>query len=59
MAIRDCDNCVYFVYDEEYDSYLCEINLDEDEMERFLRGGADECAYFRLDDEYGVVRKQN
>ena len=34
-------------------------NLDEDEMERFLRGGADECAYFRLDDEYGVVRKQN
>lgn len=59
MSRRDCDNCVYFYYDEEYDCYSCEINLDEDEMERFLRGGADECAYFRLDDEYGVVRKQN
>ena len=54
-----CDMCVYYVYDEEYDCYSCEINLDEDEMAHFLTGSLDNCSYFRLDDEYAVVKKQN
>ena len=33
-------------------------NLDEDEMYRFLSGTQQECPYFRLDDEYAVVRHQ-
>lgn len=24
-----CESCVYYSYDEEYDDYICEIDLDE------------------------------
>ncbi len=34
------------------------LNLDEDEMYRFLSGSRWECPYFRRDDEYDVVRHQ-
>jgi len=53
-----CDTCVNFVYDEEYEEYECLVNLDEDEMYRFLSSGQKECPYYRLDDEYAVVRHQ-
>lgn len=54
----NCDACVNYVYDEDYECYCCLVNLDEDEMYRFLTGNQNECPYFRLDDEYGVVRHQ-
>ena len=44
--------------DEDYECYCCMVNLDEDEMYRFLSGTQQECPYFRLDDEYAVVRHQ-
>ena len=25
-----CDSCTNYVYDEEYEYYVCEVNLDED-----------------------------
>ena len=28
----NCDSCTNYVYDEEYEYYVCEVNLDEDEM---------------------------
>ena len=37
----------------------CEVNLDEDEMLKFMSSQTYNCPYFRLDDEYGIVRKQN
>ncbi|MBQ6848161.1 MAG: hypothetical protein IJO62_04540 [Clostridia bacterium] len=54
-----CDNCVNYTFDEELDEYFCDAPIDEDEMSRFLRGDNKTCPYFRLDDEYSVVRKQN
>ena len=54
-----CEECAYFAYDEEYESYFCEINLDEDEMLRFMEGAFDNCPYYRSGDEYEIVRKQN
>ena len=57
MAIS-CDTCVNNVYDEEYEEYDCMVNLDEDEMYRFLASGQKECPYYRSDDEYDVVRHQ-
>ena len=27
-----CDTCENYVYDEEYEYYVCEVNLDEDEI---------------------------
>ena len=58
MAASNCDSCVNYGYDEDYESYSCMVNLDEDEMFRFLSGDNRECPYYRLDDEYAVVRHQ-
>ena len=50
-----CESCMYYQYDEEYEEYFCDVNLDEDEMERFLRDGFRNCPYYRLEDEYRTV----
>ena len=34
------------------------MNLDEDEMYRFVTGEMRECPYFQYRDEYRVVRRQ-
>ena len=57
-----CDECWYNAYDEEAETYFCELQLDEDEYAKMLaepnRGKA--CRFFRPDiGEYGIVRKQN
>lgn len=54
----NCETCSNYVFDEECECYCCDVNLDEDEMYRFLTGSGQECPYFRADDEYGVVRHQ-
>ena len=54
----NCDSCVNYVYDEEDECFYCLVNLDEDEMYRFLTGTQNACPYYQLDDEYGVVRHQ-
>lgn len=54
-----CEMCAYYAYDEFYGEYVCEINLDEDEMSRFLSSSNYACPYFNLYDEYKIVRKQN
>ena len=55
----DCAMCVHYIYDEEYDCYTCDINLDEDEYARFLTDSVRDCHYFNLYDEYKIVEKQN
>ena len=55
----DCESCVNFVYDEDYEEYTCLVNLDEDEYYHLTNQSNYVCPYYRLDDEYGVVRKQN
>ncbi len=53
-----CEQCVHYIYDEEWECYSCDVNLDEDDMVKFLQGRNTNCSFFRLDDEYGVVRHQ-
>lgn len=53
-----CDMCVNYVFDEEDECYDCMVDMDEDDMYRMMMGGIRECPYFRLDDEYAVVRHQ-
>lgn len=48
-----------YYYDDEYDCYACSMDLDEDEMYSFIRGGNENCHYFRMGDDYTIVRKQN
>ena len=33
-----CDYCGNYEYDDEDETWYCAIDLDEDEMESFLRG---------------------
>lgn len=55
----NCEDCVYFVYDENDDFYECMMQIDEDESVRMMYNKKSGCPYFRLDDEYSIVRKQN
>lgn len=59
MAITNCENCVYYDYFEEYDEYMCMMNLDQDEMEKFISYSFSNCPYFKFYDEYKMVKKQN
>lgn len=54
-----CENCANYGYDDEYGCYVCDVDLDEDEMQRFLSYSDFNCPYYRNGDEYAVVRKQN
>lgn len=54
----NCESCVNFVYDDQEECYCCDMNLDEDDMVKFLTGNFENCPYYQLDDEYAVVRHQ-
>lgn len=54
----NCDVCMNFIYDEEYECYICDMDLDQDEMGRFLTNTFDNCPYFRLGDEYKIVENR-
>ncbi|MCU6763485.1 Uncharacterised protein [uncultured Roseburia sp.] len=53
-----CEFCSNYIYDEDDDCYYCDVNLDEDEMYRFLTGTFRACPYYQSDDEYKIVRHQ-
>ncbi len=54
-----CEFCANYSYDYESENYVCDINLDMDEMEKFMGGSYSDCPYFENGDEYNLVRKQN
>ena len=58
MKATSCDFCANYAYDEESESYFCDVNLDEDEYYRFISTEYKECPYYRSGDEYKVVRHQ-
>ena len=44
----NCESCMNYEYDEEYEYYVCSKNLDEDEMYRFVRGEFRDCPYYQF-----------
>ena len=56
--MNQCDQCVYFVYDDDYEEYLCEVDMDEDDYARIVSESRTYCPFFRDGDEYKVVRHQ-
>ena len=54
-----CDMCMNYAYDEEYDCYMCVIDMDEDEVYSSYSQKRRSCPYFRMGDDYTIVRKQN
>ncbi|MBQ9737637.1 MAG: hypothetical protein IJV86_05635 [Clostridia bacterium] len=59
MPLTTCETCAHYQYDEFWDCYVCSVNLDEDDMQRFLQGSSFECSFWQNGDEYSLVRKQN
>lgn len=53
-----CEECAYYDYDDEEEYYYCTLDLDQDEMERFLRGNTAGCPYYRFCPDYYLTRKQ-
>ncbi|MBR1690059.1 MAG: hypothetical protein IJ713_04715 [Oscillibacter sp.] len=55
---RNCQECLHYDYDESEDVYFCTMDLDEDEMERFLRADNGNCPFYRRGDDYTTARRQ-
>lgn len=58
MKNKNCEYCMNYCYDEEFECYTCVMNLDEDEMYRFVSGKNENCVYFKMGDDYTIVKKQ-
>ena len=59
ITISLCEDCVYYSYDEESDSYYCDEQLDEDEMASFLRGKLTACPFYHPgQSDYYLAGKQ-
>ena len=54
-----CETCNFYNYDEEYGDYVCYMDLDEDEMARFLSSDVNSCPFWRPGDEYRTARRQS
>ena len=59
MADILCEQCSNFVFDEEIEGYVCDMNLDEDEYAKFLSSHYKKCPYYQNGDDYAIVKKQN
>ncbi len=58
MGKSSCESCVYYVFDRDSEQYFCDMDLDEDEMYRFINNAFNSCPYFTQGDEYAIARKQ-
>ena len=54
----DCETCLYYTYDEEFEDYYCSAEMDEDDYARLAQDSQRKCPFWRDGDEYAVVRKQ-
>ena len=59
MTKTPCETCNNYVYDEEGEYYVCEMQLDEDEAMRFMTGQTRSCPYYRSNNDYEIVKHQN
>lgn len=56
--MSSCESCSNYEYDEDYECYICSMDLDEDELYRFISSSYKDCPYYSHDDEYAIVRHQ-
>ena len=53
-----CETCWNYDYDEEYDEYCCMMDMDEDEVYRYLISRQTRCFFYRQGDDYTLSRRQ-
>ena len=56
-----CENCMHLEYDESIRDYVCAVGpiMDEDDLARMSYYPSKQCPYYKVGDEYTLVRKQN
>lgn len=60
-----CEDCENYEYDEEQECSICAVDMDMDEFERCVLAPqppgapAARCPYYRVRDDYRIVRRQN
>ncbi|MDF2879045.1 MAG: hypothetical protein K0S30_2141 [Clostridia bacterium] len=52
---------MYLEYDDEANQYVCSVErvMDEDDFARISYHYSKGCPYYKIGDEYTLVRKQN
>lgn len=53
-----CDYCINYIYDEDVEGYICDVDMDEDDYARMRSSEYSTCPYYRSNDDYLIVRKQ-
>ena len=43
-----CDFCAYNEYDEDDEEYYCSVNMDEDDMARFVQSSYKRCPFYLM-----------
>ncbi|MBQ6384671.1 MAG: hypothetical protein IJJ38_00685 [Lachnospiraceae bacterium] len=54
----NCEDCLYYTYDEYIEDYVCSADMDEDDYARLMQNRRERCPFWRNGDEYAVVRHQ-
>ncbi len=58
MAEDNCAFCSNYEFDEEYQCYVCIVDMDEDDMAHFLQGKTRHCPFYAFNEEYRLAGKQ-
>ena len=40
MMDNICSSCAYLIYDEDYEEYICDCQMDEDDYSRMIQGNS-------------------
>ncbi len=56
--MSNCERCAFYTYDEYAEGYVCDVDMDEDDLIRLSGRNFRECPYFQDGDEYKTVRHQ-
>jgi len=59
MNSKNCEYCMNYVYDDFLGEEVCDVDIDMDEAERFFNGSYENCPFYRANNEYKIVEKQN
>ena len=43
----NCEGCLYYIYDEDYEEYICTADMDEDDYGRLMQSSRKQCPFWR------------
>ena len=56
---HSCEDCIYYEYDDEFEEYYCSQScLDEDDLAKMSEDSRFVCPFYRVGNEYTIVKKQ-